>query len=327
MGDTVTTTLNNGTGQARSTVVGTGVELPNAGQGSNNLGAAGNTPRWRIDFGANTIRIDFITQIATYGAGSKFTFSSLDPTLPAGCTGTPFISGMTVTTNKPTASFVSSAATFGPHQVVVPFAPTNASIDWNPGDWILVTLQFACDTPPPVVDPCCPPWNSTMLRNMLTYQGTGGINAPYTLRFNPTSAFNGQMQAYINYLHAVNPAITSITITFRLLSDGTGATFTGTGTLVGAPVPLTWTWNGTPPTANFFPPGVMNIGTWYRVDTTIALNNNIHFFPDTCIRSFVDVRLQVLPKPQPGGGGAVLQMRLPNGTVITQPVTTGATPN
>src|ERR1700694_2326242 len=41
--------------------------------------------------------------------------------------------------------------------------------------------------PPPVVDPCCPPWNTTQLTNMLVYQGTGGIASTFTLVFNPTN--------------------------------------------------------------------------------------------------------------------------------------------
>jgi hypothetical protein len=156
VGSTVNTLLNNATQFAVNSVVGPGVELPTAGVAPNNLGSAGNSPRWKIDFGANTIRVDFITQVATYGAGSKFTFSSLDPKPPAGCPGTPYVSGMTATTNKTSAPYVNTG-TFGPHQVVVPFAPTNANVDWNPGEYILVTLKFACDTaslPPQTLANC-----------------------------------------------------------------------------------------------------------------------------------------------------------------------------
>jgi hypothetical protein len=91
--------------------VGSGIELPGAGP---ILGAAGPSPRWNIDYGSDTIRIDFLQQPATYGAGAYFTFSSLDPQL-AGCPPA-FINGITVTTNKPTVPFnVVTAATFGPH--------------------------------------------------------------------------------------------------------------------------------------------------------------------------------------------------------------------
>jgi hypothetical protein len=130
---------------AVNSVVGPGVELPTAGTAPNNLGAAGNSARWSIDFGVNTIRIDFITQPATYGTNLSFTFGNLNPQPPAGCTGTPSITGMTVTTNKATAPFVSTGATFGPHQVTVPFGPPSGNIDWNPGESIFITLKFGCD--------------------------------------------------------------------------------------------------------------------------------------------------------------------------------------
>ena len=149
-GTTVNTMLGGATASSVNSVVGPTVELPTAGMAPNNLGAAGNTARWSIDFDVNTIRIDFITQPATYGTNLSFTFSNLNPQPPAGCTGTPLITGMTATTNNAAAPFVSTGATFGPHQVTVPFGPPSGTIDWSPGQFILVTLQFACAvTPPP----------------------------------------------------------------------------------------------------------------------------------------------------------------------------------
>ena len=98
-----------------------------------------------MDFGSNTIRIDFLQQPATYGMGSYFTFSSLDPQL-AGCPPA-FISGITVTTNKPAAQFnVVGAATFGPHTVTIQIAPNSKNLDWQPGEFVLVKLNFACET-------------------------------------------------------------------------------------------------------------------------------------------------------------------------------------
>lgn len=140
VGDTVGTRFNPGPGPINK-VVGSGIELPNAGP---ILGGAGNAPRWNIDFESNTIRVDFLQQVATYGMGSYFTFSSLDPQLP-GCPPA-FISGITVTTNKPSNQFnVVGAATFGPHTVTVPIAPGGKNLDWQPGEFILIKLNFACD--------------------------------------------------------------------------------------------------------------------------------------------------------------------------------------
>jgi hypothetical protein len=142
VGDTVGTRFNLGPGPINS-VVASGIEMPAAGPP---LGSPGPSPRWSIDFGSDTIRVDFLQQPATYGMGSYFTFSGLDPQL-AGCPPA-FISGITVTTNKPTTLFnVVSAATFGPHTVTIQIAPTSKNLDWQPGEFILVKLNFACDRP------------------------------------------------------------------------------------------------------------------------------------------------------------------------------------
>jgi hypothetical protein len=144
VGDTVGTRFNLGPGPINK-AVGAGIELPAAGP---ILGAAGPAPRWSFDFGSNTIRIDFLEQPATYGKGSYFTFSSLDSQL-RGCPPA-FISGITVTTNKPTTQFnVVGAATFGPHTVTIPIAPSNKNLDWQPGEFILVKLNFACESAVP----------------------------------------------------------------------------------------------------------------------------------------------------------------------------------
>jgi hypothetical protein len=312
MGDSVGTQFASGPVITR-TVVGT-AELTAAGP---ILGALGPSPRWNIDFTANTIRIDFVGQAAGYGGGAPFTFSSLDPNLPSGCSGTPYISGMTVTTNKVGVPFVSANATFTQHQVAVPLSPgVGTTTNWNPGEFILITFQFACS---PTVDPCCPPWNSTKLQDMLVYQGTGGISAPYTLHFTPTAAFNAQMQAYINYLNTVNPAITAITINFKLRDGGTGTTSVPAATI--QPASLTWNANSsTMPTSNFFNAGLMAINRWYRVETTIGLNNNIQFFPQTCVNNYTDIRLQLVPKPPGGPDAGNLRMRLPDKREITRTI-------
>jgi len=314
MGVTVGTLLNNDFHGPVSTVVGTGIELPNAGP---TLHAAGPAPRWNIDFGANTIRIDFVSGPATYGAGSKFTFSGLTPIPPPPCQSKAHIVGMTVTTNKSSAAYVSSGATFTSSSVVVPFAPPNASVDWNTGEYILVTLRFDCDPQPPPVDPCCPPWNSTMLKDMMFYQGSGGISAPYTLKFQPTAAFNAQMLAYLSYLHAMNPLITSITIKFDLEDGGTGTSGTG-GPIVpgGGPFTATWTYPNSSPSPSFFAAS-LSVNHWYRVNTVISLNNGQHFFSDQCANRWIDVNLQVQ------GNLRVMQIRSADGHTSERRINVG----
>src|ERR1700681_3257884 len=142
MGTTVTTQLNLQS-NIHSSVVVPGVEIPCAGTTFNVPGPC----RWAIDFGANTIRINFVDGPATYGATSHFTFSTLTPVAPAACqgSGAPYVAGITVTTNKTSAPYVQNA-TFTAHSVAVPFAPTSGNVDWNKGEWILVTLKFACQS-------------------------------------------------------------------------------------------------------------------------------------------------------------------------------------
>jgi hypothetical protein len=169
MGDTVGTRF--GGAPVVNRVVNTGMELPNAGP---ILGAAGSSPRWNIDYGSDTIRVDFLQQVATYGAGASFVFSSLDPQL-AGCPPA-FISGITVTTNKPASVFnVVAAATFGPHVVTIQITPNGGNTDWKPGEFILVRLNFNCGTTPPTATPslpCCECVGKTTQIDLSTGQGS-----------------------------------------------------------------------------------------------------------------------------------------------------------
>ena len=158
-------------------------------------------------------------------------------------------------------------------------------------------------TPSPPPDPCCPPWNATVLSDMLVPDFSGGINAPYTLHFVPTAAFNSQMQAYIDYLHSRNPLITQITIDWRLHDQGPGTNCTNCAPPYGQQIgPTVWTqWtqggNGTP---TFTSPGFFNLPTYpmvkghcYMIHTGIYLEGGQRFFPDTCAVAEVCVQWQV----------------------------------
>lgn len=298
MGDTVAVQRNGGgVWPIVNSTVGTTVELPSTDLSS----SSGATPRFKIDYGANTIRIDFITRgPATYGANANFTFTNLNPKLAQGCAGAPYISGMTVTTNKSGVGYVLTGSSFGPDKATVVYGPPSGTVNWNPGEYILATFTYKCDTtptnPPAAIDPCCPPWNSDMLKSMLFYQGTGNISDPYTLRFQPSNAFKQQIQAYINYLNAVNPAITTITIHFAAYDAGNGAS-PGSGTgQVGSNHWVSWTagGNGNPSNGaiNLFGSGIMQTNRWYQIHTGIYLENKQAFFPESCANNDTYVRIQ-----------------------------------
>jgi hypothetical protein len=128
----------------------------------------------------------------------------------------------------------------------------------------------------------------------MVYQAAGGIGGPYTLRFQSSAALNGQLIAYMAYLHAVNPALTAISIDFTLWDAGTGA----------VPVPSTVasssteTWNtssGPAPVPNFFRAGAMQPNRWYTIKTRIYLNEGNQFFPDSCTNVEISVRIHRPP--------------------------------
>jgi len=320
MGTTVTTQLNNGAPIVPKTVVAP-VEIPCAGTTFNVPGPC----RWAIDFGANTIRVDFVDGPATYGATSHFTFSTLNPVAPAACqgSGAPYVAGITVTTNKTSAPYVQNA-TFTAHSVAVPFAPTSGNVNWNKGEWILVKLKFACQirvtpsptptvvvkftptpapTSAPTFDPCCPPWNASLFKSSLFYQGTGNISQPYGLKFTPTPTMNNALSAYLNYLHALFGS-TSLTMTFTSTPN------------VGGPS-ATWHWPaGVTVPSNTYTN--MQVGTWYHLCTVISANGEVPrgFISDKCI-SCIDVRIQVVLSPR---RGRVLQTKFPNGRVFEQTI-------
>jgi hypothetical protein len=318
MGDAVSVSTG---GPTATATVNAGVEWPALGP---LVGMAGSSPRFKVDVGANTIRIDTVQQPATYGGGMRLNFTSLNPAAPGGCTNAR-IGGVVVATNKPGAGYIASGITFTANSVSVPIAPTTGNIDWLPGEYIVVTLRYICDTatPTPTADACCPPWSSGQLQSMLVYQGTGGISAPYTLRFQPTAVLHTQINAYVNYITTLGMGFTNMQIKFDLLDAGTGATpFPGTQLSTST---MTWTGSGSP-TANFFPAGMMQTNRWYRIRTTTILNGGpgSKWLQEKCITKYVDVRIQVQPSPmKPGAGapassGGQLQIRTEDGRISTR---------
>jgi hypothetical protein len=158
-------------------------------------------------------------------------------------------------------------------------------------------VEYLENCQPP--DPCCPPWNTSMLEKVLFYQGTGSISAPYLLKYQPNAAFSSQMQSYINYVHSVNPAATQITLNFRLHDGGTGNTPV-MGAQLGSQHWVTWTSpSPAPAPQNFFnsPTQLMQVNQWYVVHTGIYLEGGQQFFPASCADNDIGVRIQVVSIP------------------------------
>ena len=138
-------------------------------------------------------------------------------------------------------------------------------------------------------DPCCPPWNSDRITDMMSYEGSGGIAAPYTFVFNPTQQFKNQIQSYINYVHMINSNADAITIHWRLHDKGDGPlpSSLGNGPVIAPEKWLTWCAGGNGEPCNGpinFWGGIypMEVNHWYMVHTGIYLHNGIKFFPEDC---------------------------------------------
>jgi hypothetical protein len=230
---------------------------------------------------------------------------------------------------KATANFTVAGATIAPKVIGVT------------GEGNVAGKNNDCRFPPPPVDPCCPPWNKDLLKEMLFYQGSGSISAPYTLKFQPTQQFKDQMQQYLNYVHSINPSITAITIAFRLHDQGTAnPPYTFWGAQITPTAFVSWTWNTTgvgnpavsPATGFFVPPAYpaspMQVGNWYAVTSGIYFEGGHKFFPEKCAEATVYVRVQVLASRPASGqpGGQTLEFSDGRDVIKRVPVGEGGPP-
>lgn len=218
-------------------------------------------------------------------------------------------SGTTVGTSQ-AVNLPAGNSTTAPWQTVSSSVPVTAgttysfvvTMDNNVNfDNAFVTYNTPCG---PAADPCCPPFNETVLQQRLFYQGTGSLSAPYTVNFQSNATLNSQMQAYVNYLATLGLGINSLTVTFSLHPSGTGAAPGAPGAQQGAAFPVIWTAGGSAPSIpSFFPAGSMQVGTWYTVKTVMSLNNGIQFIPANCVENSVAMRVQFVPGAPQGGQG------------------------
>ena len=222
------------------------------------------------------------------------------PTSTPSATATPQITPAATATATPTST---PSATATP-----PTTPTSTPTATATPNATATATATPTATPAGTPDPCCPPWNSTVMADMLVPVFSGSINGPYTVHFQPTAAFNNQMQAYINYIYSMNSLANKIVITWKLYDQGTGScTNCGKpyGTQIGPTVTTTWTQggNGTPVISNpsFFnvPPYPMVKGHCYLINTVIGLPIKGHFFPTSCDTNNVCVHWQVMKSAAP----------------------------
>ena len=150
----------------------------------------------------------------------------------------------------------------------------------------------------PALPSCCSPWNETVLQESLKYMGSGNIMDPYSLRYTPDASVNATMEAYINYLNALDSGVTSITVHFRLWDKGQTPSSPGLGSQVGTDHYVTWTAGGSSAPSNgggnfFNLPQGMNINNWYRITSGVYLNDGKEAFGQDCANNEFLMNLEV----------------------------------
>jgi hypothetical protein len=118
-----------------------------------------------------------------------------------------------------------------------------------------------------------------------------------------------QMSAYLNYIHALDPSITTLSLTWQAVDVGTTPGMSGTA--VGTPMTVTWTWTSTGVTVtpnNFQFSAPFQLSKWYRFMTTLSHNGtpNSPYFGQNCINNSRAVQWGVSAKIQNGEGSATL---------------------
>ncbi len=171
---------------------------------------------------------------------------------------------------------------------------------------------------------CCTPINKdSIIAALHPVHASGGVSANYTLRFNPSNQFKNQMQAYINYLHAMNPSITSIITHWRIGDVGAGtlpATPGNGGVVAGAGQQFT-AWNSggngnlSNGPGNFWNGYPLKVNHWYHIYTGTYLNDGNEFFSKKCAYNDFYVNFQVL-KSSNGNG----QLQISDGTRIIKTI-------
>jgi hypothetical protein len=188
------------------------------------------------------------------------------------------------------------------------------------GDGLGITLAYA--TANAVPDPCCPPWNPNIMLQQLQLSQAGNVLGNIVYSFLNSIPYKDQMQAYIDYLHSLNPSIKNIVLDWNAFDygpSGPGTSPSATGSFqVGTSVFTEWSCTGCP---SSYPPslllgglgmltngfahvpvtipdplsGPLPVNRWYRLTTFIYLNDGNTFWPDTCSVAAVDLTVYAGP--------------------------------
>ncbi len=177
----------------------------------------------------------------------------------------------------------------GPINVVGGHPTLSVNVSQLQGDGIGFTLGYAT-----VPDACCPPFDKNIMLQQLVLTQPGGVTGPITYSFTNSAPYKTQMQDYLNYLHSVNSAITSLSVEWNVSDlgpSGPGTSPAPTGPPVPPPALTTWGAGGTGKLT--YPTGPEPSGgypiitglqpnEWYGFTMTIYLNDSIQFWMESC---------------------------------------------
>jgi hypothetical protein len=198
--------------------------------------------------------------------------------------------------------------TTNPISLVSKIPTLTVTFNQQGGDGIGFTLGYG-----PQPNPCCPPWNQDSMLAQVALSQPGNSLSPISYHFlnqepvgqGSTAPGDAQMQAYIDYLHSLNPSITSVVLDWRIYDYGPstppGTGPTTTRVQIGSDVYTEWSCTGCSSINNTgilggngkltngqTPPVLLNtsgglpINRWYGIYTGIYLNNGIQFWDASC---------------------------------------------
>ena len=165
-------------------------------------------------------------------------------------------------------------------------------------------------------DPCCPPMNPTLLADLIHFVPTGSLASPYKVEMVPNEAFTTQMQAYTDYLAALNPNVNSLSFGWWLMDMGDGdeplPSYFGLGMIEEhfrnfVPGGNGMNWTG-------FYTSELEPNNWYKVAVSIWING-VEIFDLSCSDDdFINFNFQIF------GGNLVGQVSDANENLIRQPI-------
>ena len=159
--------------------------------------------------------------------------------------------------------------------------------------------------------PCCAPWSEQDIPSALQPIFPTNAGSPYTMQYLNPATLNAQMGAYLQYVHAMDPSITTITMQWTAVNLGSGSTPANSGTVTGGMKSVTWTWTPGGVTTSvsgggFWTGTPFQVNSWYGFVTKLSHNGTqgSPYFGEECLNNTWKFRWSTQGMRQVGAGGA-----------------------